>query len=401
MKIAEINMVHYGSTGKIMFYIAECARTNGFEVRTFSPKFCSVRKKPVFIERMGHTYFGYTWEYLLHRLCSTVTGLHGCFSYFSTKQLLKRLDEFQPDVIHLHNLHNWTINVPMLFRYIKNHQIKTVWTLHDCWSFTGQCPYFTMVGCDKWQSGCHDCPQIREYPNALVDRTRLMWKQKRKWLTGVPDMTIVTPSDWLAGLVKRSFLSEYPVRVIHNGIDLNTFQPTASDFREKHGLEQQKLVLAVSFAWGARKGLDVLIELSRRLPETYHLVLVGTDDETDRQLPDTVLSIHQTNNQRELAEIYSAADVFVMPTREENYPTVNMEALACGTPVITFRTGGSPEIVDESCGIVVDCDDIDAMEKAIYSVCETGTPGREACLARAGQFEQMRCYREYCDLYAR
>ena len=213
-------------------------------------------------------------------------------------------------------------------------------------------------------------------------------------------MTIVTPSQWLADLVKESFLAEYPVKVIHNGIDLSVFQPTENDFREKYGLQNKKIILGVAFGWGERKGLDVFVELAKRLDcEQYQIVLVGTDDSVDKQLPTNIISIHRTQNQTELAKIYTAADLFVNPTREENYPTVNMESLACGTPVLTFRTGGSPEIIDETCGAVVACDDVNGLEKEILRIFEQVPFSEDDCLKRATRFDMQDRFKEYVSLY--
>ena len=213
-------------------------------------------------------------------------------------------------------------------------------------------------------------------------------------------MTIVTPSQWLADLVKKSFLKDYPVKVINNGIDLSVFKPTESDFRQKHGIGDKYMLLGVADSWGARKGLDVFIELSNRLDAAkYQIVLVGTNEVVDKQLPDNIISVHRTQDQKELAGIYSAANLFVNPTREENYPTVNMESIACGTPVLTFRTGGSPEIPDETCGAVVDCDDIDALESEIIRITKEKPFSQEACLKRAEAFDKDKLFREYVDLY--
>ena len=215
------------------------------------------------------------------------------------------------------------------------------------------------------------------------------------------NLTIVTPSQWLADLVKQSFLKDYPIKVIHNGIDLTVFKPTPSDFRKKYGIPENKFILlGVAFGWGARKGLDVFIELAHRLnKEKFQIVLVGTDNNVDKQLPQEIISIHRTQNQAELAEIYSAADLFVNPTREENYPTVNMEAIACGTPVVTFRTGGSPEILTERTGSIVDCDDIDALQKEIERICETKPFSKEDCITRAKEFDENVRFKEYLELY--
>ena len=304
-------------------------------------------------------------------------------------------------VINLHILHNWNINLPMLFDYIKKNNIKTVWTFHDCWAFTGQCPYFDSVKCEKWKSGCFECPQYRQYPGAYVDKTEKMHKLKKDWFTGVNRMTVVTPSAWLGELTKESFLKDYCVKVINNGIDLEIFKPTESDFREKYNIGNKKIVLGVAFDWGKRKGLDVFQELAKRLPSDYQIVLVGTDDNIDKTLPKNIISIHRTANQKELAEIYSTSDVFANPTREDNFPTVNMESLACGTPVVTFKTGGSPECIDENCGTVVDVDDVDTMEKEIIRVCEEKPFSKEACITRAKQFDRNDKFKEYVELFER
>ena len=286
----------------------------------------------------------------------------------------------------------------MLFRYIKKNNVKVIWTMHDCWALTGHCANFDMVGCDKWKTECKKCPQYRDYPKSLFDNSKFMHKNKKKWFLGVKDLTIVTPSNWLEGIVKQSFLKDYPVKVINNGIDLTVFKPTESNFREKYNLKDKFILLGVAFGWGERKGLDVFIELSKRLSEEYQIVLVGTDDNTDKLLPDNIISIHRTQNQTELAEIYTAADLFVNPTREENFPTVNIEALACGTPVLTFNTGGSPEIIDESCGAVVAKNDIDSLEKEIYSFKES-FQSFSHCIARARTFNEAEKYLEYIKLY--
>ena len=396
MTIFSVNLGNFGSTGKIMSGISEIAEQAGYAAYQAYPG-----------GRMNHSPGEkdiVICSDFSKRLCqklSYYTGLNGCFAFFSTLKLLKKLDAVQPDILHLHNLHNSYINLPLLFRYIKKHDIRVVWTLHDCWSFTGHCPHFTMVKCGKWKTGCFRCPQYKGYPESIVDDSKFMYKRKKKWFTGVKDMTLVTPSEWLAGLVRQSFLKDYPVMVIHNGIDLSVFRPTPSDFREKHGIPKEKtLLLGVAFGWGKRKGLDVFVSLHGRLdPEKYQIVLVGTDDAADRELPEGILSVHRTQNQTELAEIYTAADLFVNPTREEVFGLVNAEALACGTPVLTFETGGSPEIPDETCGSVVECDDLDALESEILRIGREKPFSAEACLKRAQSFDMNEKYKEYVKLY--
>lgn len=395
-KVLFINLGNFGSTGTIMKGIGESAESNDFccyyaypGTQLNKPResndiiICSAIMRKV-AEKIGY-----------------YTGLKGGWLFFETKRLMKRIDEIKPEIIHLHNLHDTYVHLPLLFNYIKKHKVPIVWTLHDSWAFTGHCPYFTMAKCDKWKIGCHDCPNYRDYPSSFFDNSKRMWKLKKKWFTGVENMTIVTPSQWLADLVKQSFLGEYPVRVIHNGIDLAVFKPTPSDFREKYQIrKEKKILLGIAFDWGIRKGLDVFVELSKRLaPERYQIVLVGTDEQVDRQLPTNIISVHRTQNQTELAEIYTAADVFVNPTREEVLGLVNIEANACGTPVITFNTGGSPECINEKSGMVIPYGDIDAMKESIEYICDNSSFSEKDCIARAASFDQKKKYREYLDLY--
>lgn len=397
MRIVQINGGAKGSTGKIMMGIADVARAQGHEVMCASPITTTNRDAG---EDCGYYRIGTFNSRRLNVALARITGFNGCFAWFETYKLLKKIDEFKPDIIHLHNLHDSYINFPMLFSYIKKHNVPTVWTLHDCWAFTGQCPHFTIVKCDKWKAGCHNCPQYKEYPASLYDNTKKMWQLKKKWFTGVKNMTIVTPSRWLARLAQESYLKEYSIRVINNGIDLNVFKPTQSNFRERYEIPAEKhVILGVSFAWGYRKGLDCFVEMAEKLGEQYQIVLVGTDDEIDKNLPHNIISIHRTQNQKELAEVYSAADVFVMPTREENYPTVNMEAIACGTPVVTFDTGGCAETVDTSTGIIVSVNEIDKLIEAIDVISQEQI-NPEVCKKKARNYSQDLKYMEYLELYS-
>ena len=395
MNIIEINSCNYGSTGNIMLQIAEVAKESGDRVVTCIPKSRDNLKK----KTGACIYIGGRISRNIHLMASKISGLNGCFSILPTVLFLRKIRKINPSIVHLHNLHNCYINLPLLFRYLKKNDIKVIWTLHDCWSFTGQCPYFTIAKCEKWKTGCHDCLQYRMYPSSTVDKTRTMWRLKKKWFTGLSDMIIVTPSEWLASLVRESFLKSYSTVVINNGIDLTIFQPTESDFRQRYKLSNKKILLGVAFGWGKRKGLDVFVELAKRLDERFQIVLVGTNDIVDSQLPDNIISIHRTHNQKELAELYTAADLLVNPTREENYPTVNMEAIACGTPVLTFRTGGSPEIPDDKTGYVVDVDDIDELEKQIERICFENIFTKEDCVERAKSFDKTIKFNQYVKLY--
>ncbi len=397
MKILEINTVPYGSTGKIMFGIANIADSEGLQVYT-SAGYSTHPLKPLPDKYLK---IGGFFSKGSNKVLANTIGGEGLFSYFATLRFLHKVKKISPDIVHLHNLHGYYINLPLLFRYLKSSGTKVIWTLHDCWSFTGHCPYFTIAKCEKWKTACHSCPNFRDYPSSLIDDSRIMHKLKKRLFLGLENMTIVTPSRWLSDLARESFLGAYPVRVINNGIDLNIFKPTESDFRKKYGIPDDKFILlGVAFGWGIRKGLDVFIDLATKLDQDkYQIVLVGTDDKVDSQLPQNIISIHRTQNQTELATIYTAADLFVNPTREENYPTVNMESIACGTPVLTFDTGGSPECITEKTGAVVPCDDNSALITAIERIRTTHPYSPEDCVTHATTFDMTIKYQEYLQLY--
>ena len=392
MKVVQINTTcGIGSTGKICVGISELATEN--QIENYILYSHRTNGYPLGISCAGGIYRK------VQALKSRIFGNYGFNSQKATRKIIAELERIQPDIVHLHNIHGHDCHLEMLFRYFTENQTKLVWTFHDCWAFTGYCPHFTMMKCDKWKTSCSNRIQKRDH-SWFFDRSHSMFERKKALFSGL-DLTIVTPSQWLADLVKQSFLKEYTVQVINNGIDLEIFNPTYSTFRKKYGLENKKIILGVSFGWEERKGLDVFIDLAKRLDDTYQIVLVGTDDQVDKQLPPNILSIHRTQNQQELAEIYSAADLFVNPTREENYPTVNMESIACGTPVLTFRTGGSPEMLDDTCGAVVPCDDVDALEKEIISICTDKLYSEDACAEKAKEFDKKQRFKEYMKAYVK
>lgn len=392
-------MLHCGSTGGIMFQIADCIRSHGDQVRTFSTPIAAKRPIPLPPAPEGHTYYGSFLGNDMHAVLAILTGKNCCYSKFSTKKLLKALEEFSPDIVHLHNMHAAYLNFPLLFDWLRRQKVKVVWTFHDCWPITAKCPHFELCGCERWKTGCHDCPQLWQYPTACRDITKKMWERKREWFSKPEILHIVTPSQWLADYVRQSFLKDRPVSVIPNGIDTEVFSPKHSDFRTTHHCEDKFILLGVANSWSTRKGLDVFIELARRLDSSYQIVLVGIDEKTDSLLPKNIISIHKTKNQTELAELYSAADLFVNPTREDNYPTVNMEAIACGTPVLTFRTGGAPEIISPQSGRTVPRDDIDALELSIREIRQTNPYSVEGCLQQAKHFDRKQKYEAYYELY--
>ena len=390
MKIVQLNVTcGVGSTGKICLAVSRLLNERGVE------------NYILFSEEDSDYEYGIKYadklSIKLEALKSRVFGNYGFNSKALTKKLIAKLDEIQPDIVHLHNLHGHGCNLEMLFAYFKEKNIKLYWTFHDCWVFTGYCPHFDMVGCDKWQTQCQACPQKGAY-SFFFDNSNKLYSKKKELFSDL-DLTIITPSEWLKGLVKKSFLKDYEVKVINNGIDLDIFKPSESNFREDHGIKDEFLILGVAFNWDERKGVDVFADLARTLPKDYRIVLVGTNENTRQLLPDNVITIDRTENQQELAEIYTACDLFVNATREDTFPTVNIESLACGTPVLTFRTGGSPEIIDETCGISVEKNDTDALREAILKIKDTRPFTEEACLKKSAEYQKEEKFKEYTEIY--
>lgn len=393
--IVEINNNNYGSTGHIMLNIAKAAKNNGYKIYTC----CKNSKAAKRFNYEDQIMIGNRYERAISEYLASYTGLKDHFNFFNTKRFLKQLDDIKPDLIHLHNIHDTFINVEMLFKYTQKHNIPIIWTLHDCYSFTGQCTYFDLVNCDKWKDGCKNCPQIHKYPDTKIDKTERLYKLKKDIFTNTKNLTIVTPSKWLSFLASCSFLKDKDIRVINNGINLDIFKPTDSSFKEKYGIKDKYIVLGVSTGWGQRKGLDDFIKLSNVLDENYQIVMVGSDDEIDKTLPKNIISIHRTYDQKELAEIYSAADVFVNPTKEENFPTVNIESIACGTPVITYDTGGSKEMLNDKCGSIVEKNDFNTLVSEIKRICTNHPYSSNDCIKQSKKYEMTDKFQEYVKLY--
>lgn len=395
MKIVQINTVcGTGSTGKIAVDLYHIARQADYEPFIAYGRGSAPSNIQSF--KMGNTL-----DFGCHVLTNFFLGKSGFGSKIVTKRFLKWLDNIKPDILHLHNLHGFYIHVGMLFEYIKAHNIPVVWTLHDCWSFTGQCAHFDYANCDKWQAACHRCPIYRsDYPYSLFrDNSRQNYVMKKAAFTGVQNMTIVTPSHWLAELVKKSYLQEYPVKVIPNGINLELFKP-ASD---KPSDSMQKIILGVANVWSKRKGLDFFLKLSEMLDDSYQVVLIGLSKKQQSQIQskygNRITAITRTSNQEELALWYQRAYAYVNPTLEDNFPTTNLEALACGTPVITFNTGGSPECVTDKCGIVVEKGNIDKLKEAILSLEKKTEITSSLCRAQALTYDKNTRFQEYLRIY--
>ncbi|MCR4831834.1 MAG: glycosyltransferase [Pseudobutyrivibrio sp.] len=340
MKILMINSVcGIRSTGRICTDLAIKLEEQGHEVKIAYGR----ENVPAQFERFA-VRIGSDWDVTCHGLKTRLWDGMGLGSKSATKKFIEWVKEYNPDVIHLHNIHGYYINIPVLFDYLQTCGKTVIWTLHDCWSFTGHCMYFDFEGCDKWKTGCGSCPQRNVYPKLIgPDRSAKNFRLKQELITGIPNMHIVTPSKWLKDLAEQSYLKEYPIDVINNGVDTDVFKPTESDILERLCIKDKKVILGVAAVWDRRKGLADFVELSKLIDESYKIVLVGLSREQITELPGSIIGIERTDSVAELVELYSAARVFVNATYEDNYPTTNLEAIACGTPVITYNTGGSPE----------------------------------------------------------
>jgi len=346
--------------------------------------------------RIGNKFDNY-----LHVAKSKLLDMHGFGSKNATKQFIDKVKKIDPDVIHLHNIHGYFINVEMLFEFLKETNKPVIWTLHDCWPFTGHCSYFEYSGCECWKvQGNHKCIQKDSYPSSLlINNSKNNYERKRKAFTGVNNLTIITPSEWLANLVKESFLREYTVKVINNGIDLEVFKPRESNFREKYKLENKYIMLGVANVWSKRKGYEYFIELSKIISEDEIIILVGLTKSQIKNLPPNIIGISKTKNVADLSEIYSNVDIFINPTLEDNFPTTNLESLACGTPVITFNTGGSVESIDESCGKIVTQGDLNELIASIQEL-RMVKINEEHCIRRSRLYNKINKFGEYISLYS-
>ena len=387
MKVLQINSVcGIRSTGRICTDIADILHKHGDECKIAYGRYEVPEQYQKFSVKISSDF-----DVNCHAAMSRIFDNAGFCNKRSTEKFIGWVKEYNPDIIHLHNIHGYYINIEILFKYLAEANKPVIWTLHDCWAFTGHCAYFSASGCDKWKTGCEHCQLKKEYPTSVMfDKSKTNWMKKNKLFTSVKNMSIITPSEWLASLVKQSYLGKYSVDVINNGIDLDIFKPTKSDFRKKNNLEGKKIILGVASIWDARKGLDDFIKLSKIIDDSYRIVLVGLAEDQIKMLSDNMIGITKTNSTKELAEIYTAADVFVNFTYEDNYPTVNLEAQACGTPVITYNTGGSIESVPNE--NIIEQGDIESFVKMTSYKCFD----KEII---ADKFDKIKKFNEYIEKY--
>lgn len=390
MRILEVNSVPYGSTARIMQNISNKAIENGH----IAMMACGFSRH--ILPSMINQYFKIDGiiDKFLHMELSKISGNELSFSYFCTLRFINYIDQYQPDIIHLHNLHGWYINIPLFIKYINIKNIPVIWTLHDCWSFTGHCPHFIYEKCHKWERGCSECPKYKLYPSSIFDNSNVMWLKKKELFTSIENLTIVTPSEWLASNVKNSYLSQAKLIVINNGIDLSIFK-YHSEYQNKENSEKIYL-LGVADTWTSQKGYDDFVKLSYDLNDNFEIILIGNIP-SNAIHSEHIRYVNHTQNQEELVKYYSLADVFINPTREDNFPTVNMEAIACGTPVITYNTGGCGEIINLDNGFIINTGDYCGLCECIKSKKYLDL-SKKQILESSKQYDKNDCYMKYIRL---
>lgn len=399
--LLQINVVNnWGSTGRIAEEIGQVAITNDWNSYiAFGRKERESQSNKIKI--------GNQWDFFWHLLLTRLFDRHGLASKRATRKLITKIEQIKPDIIHLHNIHGYYLNYEILFEYLLKAKIPVVWTLHDCWPFTGHCAHFASIGCNKWQTGCGHCPQKDTYPKSIfIDRSKKNFEDKQKYFTDCKSLiTLVPVSDWLADLVFHSFLKKIAIKRIYNGINIDFFSPISKDKKKeillKYNIKNKFVILGITSVWSIKKGLNDFVQLSKLLPNDSVILLVGLTKKQIDTLPKSIIGIGKTENINELAAIYSTADVFVNPTWEDNFPTTNLEALACGTPVITYRTGGSVEAISDDTGFIVEQGDIEGLVKAIEIIKTNGKDKySDNCRKRAiANFNKEDRYKEYLDLY--
>lgn len=391
MRVLAINsFFSKGGPPRIVKGIYDTVIKNGDECLLASSR--SKPEKGMNALRIGNSLTTYSYA-----LCARVFDNDGFGAKEATKDLIKKIKEYSPDIIHLHNLHGYYINIEILFDYLKGTRIPIIWTFHDCWPITGHCPHFTRVKCDKYKTGCYNCPQKKEYPASYVlDQSKSNWKRKRKAFLGVPNLTIVCVSQWLEARVKESFLSGYKTRVIYNGVDLSVFKHVESKFRVLYKVEEKKLLLGVSMHWMERKGLFDFIKLAKLLGDDYRIILVGLSPNEVQNLPNNIIPIPPVSSDRNLAEIYSACDLYLNLSYEETFGLTSIEALACGTPIITYDLTAVPEISRLFDSPIVPAGDICELKKMIERYFKKGNVIQNYDVS---DFDQCKQYQEYYKLF--
>lgn len=389
-----------GSVGRIVTGLYDTLEANGYECLIAYGRGNAPEGYKSY--RIGNNFSVY-----FHGFMTRFNDKHGLYSKKATEEFIDVIEDFNPDIIHLHNVHGYYLNIEVLFNYIKQSGRRVIWTLHDCWSFTGHCSHFEYIGCMKWQTGCNKCEQLNEYPKSWSnDNSLFNYNKKKELFTGIENMTLVTPSEWLKDRVSFSFLKEYHTVVVPTGIDLTQFSPVHEEVSEDNSIFNLKnnlnirdkiILLGVANPWRERKGLVQFENLSKTLTDKYAIVLVGLNDAQLNELPESIIGLSRTDSIKELAALYSMADIYVNLTLEDTFPTTNLEALACGTPVVTFKAGGSAESIDDTCGISVERNSIQGVIAAFDKILSQKgiLYTEEDCVRRARLYDKNYRFLEY------
>lgn len=346
MKIIEISpVIGSGSVGRIVDQIYSGLVQDGHECKIICGKIGNT-----IISKSDYIPASSVFRRRINALIARLLDNDGFCPSSSMSKIVRFIEDVKPDIIHIHGAYGYYLDVRPLYKLIKQRNILLVNTMHSCWDYTGHCCYYTFIKCKRWMTGCYNCPEKHSYPMSIVfDNSKRNYRKKKEVFSGIKKEVIVTPSRWLAEEVKRSFLAEYPIRVINNGIDTNTFRTISKEnivIYEKYEIPKNKIIiLGIAGIWDRRKGLEDFIELDSVLPDDMQIVIVGVNEKQRSKLPQRIIGICRTENIYELAELYSIAAILFNPTYEDNYPTVNLEAIACGTPVVTYGNGGSGEAV--------------------------------------------------------
>lgn len=362
MKVLFINsVVDYGSTGKIVRSLSDSLKEQGHETLIIYGRNASTNTTDTLCieDKMGQAN---------HLLRSRWLGEHGLHSTKATQIAIKAIEEFNPDVIHLHNLHGYYLNVPMLLDYLKDSSTKVFWTLHDAWLISGSSAYFDYHGCKTWDDGCVECNNTSDYPEVKGTINQIKnFNWKREKLTQLHNVTFITPSQWLNELVSETFLSKFPIITVPNGIDIESFKPRYNA-KLTETYKDKKILLGVANKWERRKGLDDFIKLNDLLDDSYQIILIGLDKKQISELPSSIIGLEKTSSVQELAEYYTLAHAFINPTYEDNYPTTNLESICCHTPVVAYDTGGNKEVDISPIMNIVPKGDIEGLAKKIQNL---------------------------------
>ena len=387
--LLQINVtVNWGSTGKIAEAIGRAAMKKGWKSYIVYGRMQNPSESRLI--KVGSKVDNY-----IHFAYNQLLDMEGRSSNSATRVLVRQIAEIKPNVVQLHNIHDHFLNYRILFEYLNQTDIQVVWTFHDCWAFTGHCYHFVQQNCMKWQKMCCECVQR----NRFVDRSRENFLLKKHFFVGCKNLTIVPCSEWMGDFVKKSFLKDKRIQVIHNGVDIEVFRPYSLN-SQSLSLNRPFRIIVISNVWLPYKGELDIYKLREILPQDeFKITMVGLSANQIKNLPIGIRGIQRTQNVHDLVQLYSESDVLINPTYADTFPTVNLEALACGTPVITYRTGGSPEAVDEKTGIVVEQGNIEALVGAICQIKKTPLSSEDCCRRAEEFFDKNKCFDEYIELY--